>query len=331
LKKIANQGVKMKASQIIATAVITGTALLSSTGIMAKTFKVAVSQIVEHPALDATRQGLLDGLKAKGYEEGKNLEFDFKTAQGNPAIAVQIARQFVGERPDVLVGIATPTAQALAAATRDIPIVFTAVTDPVGAKLVSKTEKPGKNVTGLSDLSPIAQHVALIKELLPNVKTVGVVYNPGEANSVSLMSLLKKSVEANGLELVEATALKSADVQSATQAISAKSDVIYAMIDNTVASAIEGMTIAANQAKTPVFAATTTYIDAGSIAALGFDYYQIGVQTADYVAAILEGQKPGDLDVKIAKGSDLIVNKTAANKLGITIPQSVLDRATEVK
>ncbi|MDV7103987.1 ABC transporter substrate-binding protein [Vibrio sp. TH_r3] len=321
----------MKAGKIIATAVMAGAALLSSTGVIAKTAKVAVSQIVEHPALDATRQGLLDGLKAQGYEEGKNLEFDFKTAQGNPAIAVQIARQYVGERPDVLVGIATPTAQALVAATRDLPIVFTAVTDPVGAKLVSNAEKPGKNVTGLSDLSPIAQHVELIKELLPDAKTVGVVYNPGESNSVSLMKLLKESLAANGLELVEATALKSADVQSATQAISAKSDVIYAMIDNTVASAIEGMTIAANQASTPVFAATTTYIEAGAIAALGFDYYQIGVQTADYVVAILEGQNPGDIPVRVAKGSDLIVNKTVADKLGIAIPQSVLDRATDVK
>lgn len=321
----------MKASRIIATACLTGVALLSSTGVIAKTVKVAVSQIVEHPALDATRQGLVDGLKAKGYEQGKNLDFDYKTAQGNPAIAVQIARQFVGERPDVLVGIATPTAQALVSATRDIPVVFTAVTDPVGAKLVSNVDKPGKNVTGLSDLSPIEQHIELIKEILPNAKTVGVVYNPGEANSISLMELLKESAEKNGLELVEATALKSADVQSATQAISAKSDVIYAMIDNTVASAIEGMTIAANQAKTPVFAATTTYIDAGSIAALGFDYYQIGVQTADYVVDIIEGKAPGDLPVRVAKGSDIVINKTAADKLGIVIPKSVLDRATAVK
>ena len=321
----------MKASRIIATAALTGAALLASTGVIAKTVKVAVSQIVEHPALDATRQGLLDGLKAKGYEEGKNLQFEYRTAQGNPAIGVQIARQFVGERPDVLVGIATPTAQALVAATKDIPIVFTAITDPVGAKLVSNMENPGGNVTGLSDLSPIAQHVELIKELMPDVKSIGVVYNPGEANSVSLMKWLKESAEKQGVEIVEATALKSADVQTATQVIAAKSDVIYAMIDNTVASAIEGMVISANQAKTPVFAATTSYIDAGSIAALGFDYYQIGVQTADYVAEILAGKKPGDIPVRVAKGSDLVINKTAADKLGITIPQSVMERATSVK
>ncbi|HDI3158104.1 ABC transporter substrate-binding protein [Vibrio cholerae] len=321
----------MRAGKVIATAVLAGAALLSSQSIMAKTAKVAVSQIVEHPALDATRQGLLDGLKAKGYEEGKNLEFDYKTAQGNPAIAVQIARQFVGENPDVLVGIATPTAQALVSATKTIPIVFTAVTDPVGAKLVKQLEQPGKNVTGLSDLSPVEQHVELIKEILPNVKSIGVVYNPGEANAVSLMELLKLSAAKHGIKLVEATALKSADVQSATQAITEKSDVIYALIDNTVASAIEGMIVAANQAKTPVFGAATSYVERGAIASLGFDYYQIGVQTADYVAAILEGKEPGSLDVQVAKGSDLVINKTAAEQLGITIPEAVLARATSTK
>lgn len=321
----------MRAGKVIATAVLAGAALLSSQSIMAKTAKVAVSQIVEHLALDATRQGLLDGLKAKGYEEGKNLEFDYKTAQGNPAIAVQIARQFVGENPDVLVGIATPTAQALVSATKTIPIVFTAVTDPVGAKLVKQLEQPGKNVTGLSDLSPVEQHVELIKEILPNVKSIGVVYNPGEANAVSLMELLKLSAAKHGIKLVEATALKSADVQSATQAIAEKSDVIYALIDNTVASAIEGMIVAANQAKTPVFGAATSYVERGAIASLGFDYYQIGVQTADYVAAILEGKEPGSLDVQVAKGSDLVINKTAAEQLGITIPEAVLARATSTK
>ncbi|CSB51904.1 ABC transporter substrate-binding protein [Vibrio cholerae] len=169
--------------------------------------------------------------------------------------------------------------------------MFTAVTDPVGAKLVKQLEQPGKNVTGLSDLSPVEQHVELIKEILPNVKSIGVVYNPGEANAVSLMELLKLSAAKHGIKLVEATALKSADVQSATQAIAEKSDVIYALIDNTVASAIEGM----------------------------------------IVAAILEGKEPGSLDVQVAKGSDLVINKTAAEQLGITIPEAVLARATSTK
>lgn len=321
----------MKAAKIIATAVLVSAALLSSNSVMAKVAKVAVSQIVEHPALDASREGLLAGLKAKGYEEGKNLEFEFKTAQGNPAIAVQIARQFVGERPDVLVGIATPSAQALASATRDIPVVFTTVTDPVGAKLVKQFKQPGGNVTGLSDLSPIAQHISLIKEILPNVKTIGVVYNPGEANSVALMEMMKQSAQEQGIDIVEATALKSADIQSATQTIAAKSDIIYAATDNTVASAIEGMIVAANQAKTPVFAGASDYVEKGAIAGLGFDYFQVGVQTAEYVAAILDGKNPGDLDVKVAEGSDLMVNPKAAAKLGITLPESVLSRATQVQ
>jgi len=182
--------------------------LVSTSTALAQTYKVAVSQIVEHPALDATRQGLIDGLKTKGYEQGKNLDFVYQTAQGNPAIAVQIAKQFVGEQPDVLVGIATPTAQALAASTRTIPVIFTAVTDPLGAKLVKSLEHPGGNVTGLSDLSPVAQHVDLMQELLPGLKAIGVVYNPGEANGVTLVELLKKAAKAKNIKVVEASALK---------------------------------------------------------------------------------------------------------------------------
>lgn len=192
-------------------------------------------------------------------------------------------------------------------------------------------EQPGQNVTGLSDLSPVAQHVELIQEILPQVKSIGVVFNPGEANAVTLVELLKVSAAAKGIEVVEATALKSADVQSATQAISAKSDIIYAPTDNTVASAIEGMIVAANQSKTPVFGGATSYVEKGAIAGLGFDYYQVGVQTADYVAAILDGQDPGKLDVKVATGSDLVINQEAASKLGIQIPSSVVERATSMQ
>ncbi|OEF26955.1 ABC transporter substrate-binding protein [Vibrio rumoiensis] len=317
----------MKAKQLFATAIFAGAALMSTAGVSAKTYKVDVSQIVEHPALDATRNGLIDGLKAKGYEQGKNLDLVYKTAQGNPAIASQIARQFVGEGADVLVGIATPSAQALAATTKNIPIVFTAVTDPVEAKLVKSLDNPTGNVTGLSDLSPVGQHVELMQEFNPDLKSIGVVYNPGEANSVALMTLLKAEAAKRNIQVNESTALKSADIRSATQAIVAKSDVIYAMIDNTVASAIDGMVAAANQAKKPVFAASTTYIESGAVIGLGADYYQVGIQTADYVAAILEGKKPTDLPVTIAKASDLIINKQAAEDLGITIPKSILDRA----
>ncbi len=239
----------MKVSKLILSACCAATLFSTPFTASAETATVAVSQIVEHPALDATRQGLLDGLKEKGYEEGKNLNFTYQTAQGNPAIAVQIARQFVGEKPDVLVGIATPSAQALVAATKSIPVVFTAVTDPVGAKLIKDMDKPSANVTGLSDLSPVAQHVALAKELLPEMTAIGVVYNPGEANAVALVELLREAAKNQGLKVVEGTALKSADVQSAAQIVASQADAIYAPTDNTVASAIDALVGAANQAK----------------------------------------------------------------------------------
>lgn len=321
----------MKNNKILTAICVAASLSMASATAVAEVAKVAVSQIVEHPALDAARNGLLDGLKQKGYIEGENLEFSYQTAQGNPAIAVQIAKQFVGERPDVLVGIATPTAQALAASTRSIPVVFTAVTDPVGAKLVKDMEKPARNVTGLSDLSPVAQHVALMQELLPEMKSIGVVFNPGEANAVALVQLLRAAAKDKGLTVVEATALKSADVQSAAQIVASKADVIYAPTDNTVASAIDGLVNAGNQANTPIVGASTTYIENGALAALGFDYYQVGVQTADYVDALLKGKKVSDLPVKVAKGSDLALNQKAADKLGLTFPAAVLERATLIE
>lgn len=305
--------------------------VMSTANAFAQTYKVAVSQIVEHPALDATRQGLLDGLKAKGFEEGKNLEFTYQTAQGNPAIAVQIAKQFVGEKPDVLVGIATPTAQALAASTRTIPVIFTAVSDPIGAKLVKDLAHPGGNVTGLSDLSPVAQHVDLMQELVPDLKAIGVVYNPGEANAVALVDLLKSAAKTKNIKVVKGTALKSADVQGAARIIASKVQVIYAPTDNTVASAIDALIGVANQGKIPVVGGSTSFVENGAVASLGFDYYQVGVQTADYVEAVLQGKAVSEIPVTFAKGSDLFLNQKAADSLGITMPEALLKRASNLK
>ena len=152
---------------------------------------VAVTAIVEHPALDAARDGIREALAEAGWKEGENLTFSYESAQGNPATAAQIARKLVGDAPDVIVPISTPSAQAVVAATKDIPVVFTAVTDPVAAKLVASLEKPGGNVTGMSDLSPIGKHLDLVKEIMPAAKTLGVIYNPGEANSLTLLELLE--------------------------------------------------------------------------------------------------------------------------------------------
>lgn len=291
---------------------------------------VAVTAIVEHPALDAVRKGVQDTLAAAGYKEGENLKFLFESAQGNPATAAQIARQFAGEDPSVIVPISTPSAQAVVSATRDIPVVFTAVSDPLGAQLVKNMDKPGGNVTGLSDMSPVAEHIALIKEILPNVKSIGYLYNSGEANSVSLLAVLKTEAEKAGLKVVESAATKSAEVQGAARALVGRADVIYVPTDNTIISALEGAVAVAEEAKLPLFTADTDSVNRGSIAALGFNYYDVGKQTGDIVVRILKGENPGDIAVKVAAGSDLVVNKKAAEKMGVTLPESVLKRANRV-
>lgn len=291
---------------------------------------VAVTAIVEHPALDAARDGVKDALAAAGYKEGENLKFIYESAQGNPATAAQIARQFAGEGPNVIVPISTPSAQAVVSSTRDIPVVFTAVSDPVGAQLVKDMEKPGGNVTGLSDMSPVGEHVALIKEILPDAKSIGYLYNSGEANSVSLLAVLKAEAEKAGLTVVESAATKSAEVQGAARALVGRADAIYVPTDNTIISALEGAVAVAEEAKLPLFTADTDSVARGSLAALGFNYYDVGKQTGDVVVRILKGENPGDIAVKVAAGSDLVINKKAAEKMGVTLPASVVRRATRV-
>lgn len=291
---------------------------------------VAVTAIVEHPALDAARNGVRDALAAAGYKEGENLKFVFESAQGNPATAAQIARQFAGDEPNVIVPISTPSAQAVVSATRDIPIVFTAVSDPLGAQLVKNMDKPGGNVTGLSDMSPVGEHIALIKEILPDVKTIGYLYNSGEANSVSLLATLKAEADKAGITIVESAATKSAEVQGAARALVGRADAIYIPTDNTIISALEGAVAVAEESKLPLFTADTDSVSRGSIAALGFNYYDVGKQTGEIVVRVLKGENPGDIAVKTAAGSDLVINKAAATKMGVTLPESVISRANKV-
>ncbi|WLS03587.1 ABC transporter substrate-binding protein [Shinella oryzae] len=296
----------------------------------AENVTVAVTAIVEHPALDAVRDGVKETLEAAGYKDGENLKFLYESAQGNPATAAQIARQFVGEDPTVIVPISTPSAQAVVSATKDIPVVFTAVSDPLGAQLVTDMDKPGGNVTGLSDMSPVAEHLALIKEILPEAKTIGYLYNSGEANSVSLLAVLKAEAEKAGLTVVESAATKSAEVQGAARALVGRADAIYIPTDNTIISALEGAVAVAEEAKLPLFTADTDSVSRGAIAALGFNYKDVGKQTGDIVVRILKGEQPGDIAVKVAAGTDLVVNKGAATKMGVTLPEAVVGRATRV-
>jgi putative tryptophan/tyrosine transport system substrate-binding protein len=292
-----------------------------------ETKTVAVTAIVEHPALDAARKGIRDELAAAGYEEGRNLKFLFESAQGNPATAAQIARKFVGDAPDVIVPISTPSAQAVVGATKDIPVVFTAVTDPVGAKLVPSLERPGGNVTGMSDLSPIGLHLDLIKQIAPETQRLGVIYNPGEANSMTLLELIGKEAPARGVEIVEAAAPRSADVLPAAQSLVGKVDAIYVPTDNTVVTALEAVVRVGTDEQLPVFAGDTDSVPRGAIAALGFNYYDLGRQTGKIVARVLDGANPGDIPVEGVQITELYVNPGAAEAMGVTIPPEMLERA----
>ena len=292
---------------------------------------VAVSAIVEHPALDAARDGVRDELKDAGFEAGRTLKFDYQSAQGNTGTAAQIARKFIGDRPDVIVAISTPSAQAVVAATRDIPVVFTAVTDPVAAKLVGSWEPSGTNVTGVSDMSPLAKQIELMREVVPGLKRVGVVFNPGEANSVVIVEELKKLFGPAGLTLVEGAAPRTVDVASAAQSLAGKVDVIYAPTDNNVMSALEGIIKVSQQAKIPVVAADTSAVPRGATAALGLSYYDLGRQTGKIVVRILNGEKPGAIAPQRGEAFETHVNPAAAKRQGVSLPAALLERAKIVE
>ncbi|MFO7993332.1 MAG: ABC transporter substrate-binding protein [Marinobacter sp.] len=291
---------------------------------------IAITQIVEHPALDAVYQGARDQLEEQGYKDGDNVRIMHESAQGNSAIASQIARKFVGEGPDVIVAIATPSAQTMAAAARNTPVVFSAVTDPVGAKLVKSLEAPGANITGVTDMLPIERHLDLLERVVPDAKRIGTVYNPGEANAVALVELLEERLEARDMELVKAAATKTSEVLGAARSLVDKADAIYLTTDNTVISAVEAVISVGERAKIPVFAADTATVNRGAVAALGFDYYDLGRQTGGMVTRILEGADPGEMDVESVDTLDLFVNPAAAERMGITLSDDLISEAKEV-
>lgn len=310
-------------------AALCGAAFLASLA-HAADVRVAVTAIVDHPALDAVRKGVTDELNAAGYVIGKNLQLEYQSAQGNNAIAAQIARKFVGDHPDVIVAVATPSAQAVVAATRDIPVIYSAVTDPVAAKLVKSWEATGGNVAGVSDMSPLDKHVDLIKRVVPAAKRIGVVFSPGEANSVAIVEGLKKAAAAAGMTVVESAAARTVDVPSAAQSLAGKVDVIYAPTDNNVTSAFEGLIKVADQAKIPVIAADTDMVRRGAVAALGLNYYDIGRQTGRMVVRILRGESAGKIASEVSTSLDLHLSKGAARKQGVALSNAMLSSATKV-
>ncbi|MFJ9451716.1 MULTISPECIES: ABC transporter substrate-binding protein [unclassified Herbaspirillum] len=291
---------------------------------------VLVTAIVEHPALDAVRDGVKDELKDEGFEAGKNLKWEYQSAQGNTGTAAQIARKFVGDKPDAIVAIATPSAQALVSATKTIPVVYSGVTDPVAAQLVKDWKPSGTNVTGVSDLLELEKQVDLIKRVVPNVKRVGMVYNPGEANSAVVVKAMKELLGKSGITLVEAAAPRTVDVGSAAKSLIGKVDVIYTNTDNNVVSAYEALVKVGNDAKIPLVASDTDSVKRGAIAALGVNYYDLGRQTGKVVARILKGEKPGDIASATSSKLELFVNTTAAQKQGVTLSADLIKSAKTV-
>ncbi len=306
-------------------------AMSASFGALAESVKsVAVTAIVEHPALDSARDGVLEALNQAGYSQGKNLKWQYQSAQGNTGTAAQIARKFIGDRADAIVAIGTPSAQAAVAGTKRIPIVFTAVTDPVQGQLTPSWEASGTNVTGVSDVLELSKQVELIKQVVPEAKRIGIVYNPGEANSVAVVEALKEILPQYDLSLVEAAAPRSVDVGSAARSLVGKVDVIYTSTDNNVVSAYEALVKVGNDMKIPLIASDTDSVKRGAIAALGVNYYDLGLQTGRIVVRILEGENPGDIKPQTSENIQLFVNLAAAEKQGVILSAELIDSATEV-
>lgn len=304
----------------------------SSVGTTQKPTKtIAISAIVVHPSLDAIRQGILDELAAEGYVKGQNLNVNFQSAQGNTATAGQISKQFVADKPDVIVAISTPTAQSLAAATKDIPIVYTAVSDPVAAKLIDKQNTPTQsNLTGLSSQLPLAPQLDFIQKIMPSAKSIGYVFSAGEMNSVALRDRLKVELPKRGMTLVDIPANRPTDIAMATNSLSGKAQLIYTSMDNNVASAFESMVQSANTLKLPIVASDEFSVRRGATAALGVNDYDFGRTTGKMVGKILNGTPIQQVKPEVMNQLTLYVSPKHAQAQGLTLKPEVLKGAINV-
>lgn len=289
--------------------------------------KIGIVQIVEHPSLDTIRQSFLQQMAQDGYKEGQNMVVDYQNAQNDQTNLKTICQKFANNKYDLIVAIATPSAQAAAGETQTIPVLFSACTDPVSSGLVANLEKPGGNVTGTSDAVSAEKIMELAKRITPDIKTIGALYNSSETNSVSVVNDLKKYAAKNNLKVVEATVTNSADVQQAVTSLAGKADAIFSPIDNTVASAMPVVAKVANQAKIPVYVGADSMVKDGGLATYGINYTVLGQETAKMAVEILKGKKPGDMPVKLMTDMDIYVNQDTAKAIGVTIPEDVLKEA----
>ena len=288
----------------------------------AKTIKIGVIQLVEHSALDANYKGFVDGLAEAGYVDGKNIKIDYQNAQGEQANCVTIAQKLINDKDDLIFAIATPAAQAVANLTQDIPILVSSVTDPESAKLVKSNDAPGGNVTGSSDLTPIEAQISLLQKVLPDAKTVGVLYCSAESNSAIQLEMTKEACAAAGLEVIEYAVASSNEIQSVVESAVGKVDALYSFTDNTIAAGMNTVAMVANENNLPVIAGEEGMVNAGALCTYSIDYYELGYLAGQMAVKILtEGADPATMPIEYypEEKCEFIGNEDTAATLGIDI------------
>lgn len=314
---------------ILTVLIVLLTSIFTISAVAQDKVQIGISQFVEHPALDAAREGFIEGLAEEGFTEDE-VEFIEQNAQADFATAQSIAQKFRTQGLDMILAIATPNAQASANIIKDIPVMFTAVTDPVAAGIVDSMETPGANITGTTDMNPVGEQLELIKEFIPDVSDVGILYNPGEVNSVVQVDIAKAKAEEMGIKLHEATVSNSSEVSLAASSLVDDVDAIYVPTDNIIVSALPSVLNITNSKNVPVFASENGQVEQGAIATLGIDYKLLGIQTGKMAARVLNGAETSSMSVESSDQLKLYLNKKSAEDIGLEIPQSVLDRADVV-
>ncbi len=296
-----------------------------------KVISIGISQIAEHPALDSARAGFVDALKEKGYEEGKNLKLDTQFAQGDIPLTTTIAQNFVSQKKDLILAISTASAQSAHNSTKNIPILFTAVTDPIYSGLLKNPDAPEGNVTGTSDLTPVAKQLKLGKALFPNASKVGILYNTSELNSQLQVDIAKELAKEMDIEIIEIPVTNTSEFEPALNAKIKNIDFLFLPSDNLIASNMPIIAKIAMNNKIGIIGVDEPMIKNGALACEGLDYYKLGYQTGIMAVEILEGKSIKDIPVSMLKETELIINKDVAEELGVNIPEEMLKKAVLVK
>lgn len=291
---------------------------------------IGIVQIVEHPSLDTIRENIVAQLEDEGFVEGETVSIDYKNAQGDTNNLKTICQSFTANSCDLIIAIATPSAQAALGETTEIPIVFSAVTDPIAAELVDSMEEPGGNITGTSDAVSATKIMDLALKMTPDIKKIGAIYSTGEVNSVSVIAELKEYAKTKGIEVVEATIMNSSEIQQAAQSLVGKVDAVFSPIDNTVASAMPTVVDVLNKSKIPYYVAADSMVADGGLATDGVNYVALGKATGTMVADVLNGVDTATMPVQIMSDTQIYINMETAKAIGFEIPSEILDKATNL-